>query len=384
MLRTFVFANKHFLSGGIMRTTNAAPALLIAVLFAACGGGGGSGGHQPPPAPHLRYSAQVTFGDALSDVGSYAVGAVRDFGGGKFTINGSHLGASPALSGKNWTELMAARIGLPAPCAAQTGLAGDPALGYSVPVQDHAGCLGYAQGGAAVTDPAGWLNAASGSPLGALTVPVAAQVARHLAVVGGKFKGDEIVFVNGGGSDLRMLLSELKASAAGSADFAGAGRGAIDAMTQAANELGDLVRLQMLAKGANFVVVQNLPDPAKTPEGLAEPAQVREIASAMAAAFNAALRDCFAGDDKVLLVDLDALVRDEWANPASYGLSNVVDAACAPNALGGLSLVCNSIRTLPGVDVGHYMFADGAHPTPYQSSVIERNVAGKMMAKGWL
>jgi phospholipase/lecithinase/hemolysin len=357
----------------------------MAAVLAACGGGDcdpPSAPGYPPPVEHFRYSAQVTFGDSLSDVGSYAVGGVLDLGGGKFTINGDNTATNPALTGKNWTELVAAQLGLPTPCAAQTGLDGDPARGFSVPVANHPGCFGYAQGGARVTDPVGVFNAATGSPLGALTVPIAAQVANHLAAVGGKFNGDEVIFVNAGGADLAIQLRELKAY--GNPNYPGDVKQALDAMTTAANELGDLIKQQMLAKGAKFIVVQNLPDPSNTPGGMGEPEDIRKLASAMAAAFNDELRSCVAGLDEVLLVDLDALMRDEVANPSAYGLSNATMAACADNALGGLSLVCNGTNTLPGVDVSHFMFADFVHPTPFQNSVMARNVAEKMMAKGWL
>jgi outer membrane lipase/esterase len=127
----------------------------------------------------------------------------------------------------------------------------------------------------------------------------------------------------------------------------------------------------------------HLPAPFNTPGGMAEQEPFREIASEMAAAFNTELRACFDGLDKVLLVDLDALIRDEVANPAAHGLSNVTSAACGFNPLGGLSVVCNGANTLPG-DVSHYMFADFVHPTPYQYSLMARNVAEKMRAKGWL
>jgi phospholipase/lecithinase/hemolysin len=387
MPRTFVSANKHFQLGGIMRTINVAPALLMVSVLAACGGGGGGGWSPPSPPPPppvelVRFTAQVTFGDGLSDVGSYAVGAVRDLQGGQFTINGNNTGTNPALTGLNWTNLMATKLDLPAPCAAQTGLDGDPALGFSVPVQNHAGCYGYAQGGARVSNPVGVLNAATGSPLGALTVPLAAQVANHLAAVGGNFCGTEVIFVNAGGADLRMQLNALKAY--GNPNNPADVKEALDAMRMAADELGDLIKMQMLAKGAKYVVVQNLPDPADTPAGMAEQDDVRHLASDMAAAFNDELRSCVAGLDEVLLVDLAALVHDEVANPASYGLTNASTPACSANALGGLSLLCNATNTLPWVDVSHYMFADGVHMTPFQYSLMARNVAEKMTAKGWL
>ena len=46
--------------------------------------------------------------------------AVKAAGGGKFTINGSETSKDPALTGLNWTEVLAAELRLPAPCAAQT------------------------------------------------------------------------------------------------------------------------------------------------------------------------------------------------------------------------------------------------------------------------
>lgn len=189
-------------------------ALLIAVSVAGCGGGITEGqGLQP------RFSAQVTFGDSLSDVGSYAVGAIKAAGGGKYTINGDNTAVNPALTGKNWTELMAVQFQLPAPCAAQTGLNGDAASGLLTAVTSHPGCFGYAQGGARVTDPVGPGNTQTGSSLGQLTVPVVTQIANHLAASGGKFKGDEIVFVMAGGPDALSQLDLLAAdaSAAGNA-----------------------------------------------------------------------------------------------------------------------------------------------------------------------
>lgn len=46
----------------------------------------------------------VSFGDSLSDVGTYGVGALNAvYGGGKYTINGPQ--------GKVWTEYLAAQLG---------------------------------------------------------------------------------------------------------------------------------------------------------------------------------------------------------------------------------------------------------------------------------
>jgi len=201
-----------------MRHTKFALAVLAASVLSACGGGSSTPGDQ---ATKVKFSSEVSFGDSLSDVGTYAVGTVKALGGGKFTINGNNTAVNATLTGQNWTELMAAQFGLPAPCAAQTGLTGNAAQGFSVPVTNHAGCTSYAQGGARVTEPVGPGNALTGSPLGALTVPVVTQVKNHLAAVGGKFKGDEIVFIMAGGNDALFLLTQLTTNATAAGTTAG-------------------------------------------------------------------------------------------------------------------------------------------------------------------
>ena len=51
-------------------------AAVAAAVLAACGGGGD--GDQTP---HVKYGKLVSFGDSLSDVGSYKVGVVAQLGG---------------------------------------------------------------------------------------------------------------------------------------------------------------------------------------------------------------------------------------------------------------------------------------------------------------
>jgi outer membrane lipase/esterase len=201
-----------------MRKTSYALALLAAAALTACGGNGPSAGNQTFA---TKFSQQVVFGDSLSDVGTYAVGGVALMGGGTYTINGDNTAVSPDLTGKNYTVLVAAQLGLPVPCAAQTGLMGtastNPVLNFSVPVTMHADCYNYAQGGSRVIEPIGPGNAALAAPgtmtIGSTTVPVVTQIANHLKKVGGKFKGDELVIVMAGGNDALELLGELTAGA---------------------------------------------------------------------------------------------------------------------------------------------------------------------------
>jgi outer membrane lipase/esterase len=204
-----------------MHQTKFALAVLAAAVLAGCGGS--TAGDQTLK---VKYSAQVSFGDSLSDVGSYAVGTVAALKGGKFTINGDNRAINPELTGKNWTELMAAQFSLPAPCAAETGLDGDASQGFSVPIKFNTGCYGYAMGGSRVTNPVGPNNKLTGSALGALTVPVVTQISNHLAAIGGKFKGDEIIFVMAGGNDALFQLGALQSGATAAGTAAGAQAGA--------------------------------------------------------------------------------------------------------------------------------------------------------------
>lgn len=473
-----------------MRQTHFALTVLAVALLAACGGG--SDGTSPSEQKlKTQFSAMVSFGDSLSDVGTYAVGTVQAAGGGQFTINGNNMAKSPTLTGKNWTELMATQFGLPAPCAAQTGLEGDAALGFAVAVADHANCLSYAQGGARVSNPVGPENKAIGSKLGLLTRPVLAQVAMHLARSGDKFSGTEVVFVTVGGNDALMLLEQMKqeatavgtlagqtegakvgaatyistlvgllakdasdpqgaAAAIGSAVAAeaaragsttesitmtaigtaaaqpgnqavgqdtvygpmvvvakkagadaGAAAGAIagakagaeyaaaqapvlvTAMGTAGAELAGIVKTMIVAKGANYVVVNNLPDLGGSPAGKAQDGATQGLINVMVGAFNAQLKTGVANDAKILYVDLFATSHDQIINPAPYGLSNTTTPACGPNILAGNSLACNGTNLIDG-DVSHFMFADSVLPTPYENTLIAKYVASQMMIKGWL
>ena len=463
-----------------MHQTKFALAVLAAAVLAGCGGA--SGGDQ---ALKVKYTAQVSFGDSLSDVGSYAVGTVAAKGGGKFTINGDNTKINPELTGKNWTEHLAAQFGLAKPCAAETGLEGNAAKGLAVARVKHAGCFGYAMGGSRVTNPVGPNNKLTGSELGALTVPVVTQIANHLAASGGKFSGTEAVFVMAGGNDVLYQLGALQAGATAAGQAAGATAGAkafatnlvaalaaraanpataaqsigaavatasaapgatsativgaavtaaatggdtavaspavygpivakaqadatvtgnaagakagadyaaaqgpllVAAMKQAGSELVALVKDQVIAKGANYVVVNNLPDVAGTPSGLSKDANTKALINAMVGAFNGELSAGLNGNAKVLLVDVFAVSHDQGVNPGPYGLTNVSETACdlsAPGNILGSSLVCNGTNLKAG-DVSHYSYADDVHPTPFNNLLLARYVAKDMVVRGWL
>lgn len=437
--------------------------LLAAATLVACGGGAGTDatsssqasvgvtmddvqayvdGNTPErttPAGGLGFfrgvSSQVSFGDSLSDVGTYAVGTVAALGGGKFTVNNVVSGKNYS---RNWTEWMALGFGLPAPCAAQTGLDGDASQGFSVPVTNRAGCTSYAQGGARVSNPVGPGNKLLGggnAVLGQLTVPVSTQVAKHLSLNGDRFNGKEMVYVLAGANDVFMQLAGLSAgataaattavtaavpaqigadiaagtclpanasttcvsaavaklsptvgAAAAGAYFQTNAPAAVGAMGAAGVELATLINTQMLTKGAKRVTVINVPDISKTPFAATQSAEVQGLVNLMVTTFNAQLKANLSNSASVLFVDAYTISRDQVANPAKYLLTNVTTPACdltpAKNALGS-SLVYTTKNLIPGV-VSRFQFADGVHPTPYAHGLLAVAVSTAILKKGWL
>jgi phospholipase/lecithinase/hemolysin len=446
-----------------MRQLKFALALLTAATLAACGDTGSSGGDQTHK---VAFTQQVSFGDSVSDVGTYQVGAIAAGGGGKFTINGDNTGVNAAYTGLNWTEVLAAELRLPKPCAAQTGLQGldnaNPALDFNVPIVNHANCFNYAQGGARVTDPIGAGNRAVRPELGQITLPLVSQVANHLAKTGGRFSGTELVTIMSSGNDVLALLSQLATDSAtvganaGASAFpallitgltaatgnpaaapviqaavvanaaggqtaitnaavraamsqgateadavAAANRAAADAraagtragleyaaqqgpllvaaLGRAGAELAALVKTQLVARGANYVIVNNMPHIAGSPAGRAQSAETQALIQAMVDTFNAQLKAGLGEDPRILYVDVYAVSRDQMTNPAPYGLTNTTATACTTES----ALTCTS-KTLAAGDVSHYMFADDVHPTPYEYWLLARYVLKDMAVKGWL
>ena len=390
-------------------------AVAAALVMTGCGGGGGE-----TSSNSVGFTSMVSFGDSLSDIGAYKVGAVAAAGGGKWTVN--------SATSQNWTELIAAQYKLPAPCSAQTGL---PSLIPQLPpvaVQNFSACRNYAQGSSRVTSPAGpgsfaiqqAVLQATGSPvaaaqaagLGLMALPVVNQMANHLTNVGGSYSGKELVTVFAGGNDVFLNLNGVSSAAAGgagavgAAQFAGwspavqsavaaggaaavnaAAQAAVAGMAQAATELVAAVNTQVLAKGAKYVVVLNVPDVSTTPFGAALDASSKGLIVNMTTAFNNTLSQGLAGKPGIVMVDAYTQGRDQVVNPSQYALSNVTTAACSKtspdNPLGGNSLTCTASSLIPG-DTSKYLFADDVHLSPYGNSLLAQFVTKNLATAGWL
>lgn len=352
---------------------------LSTVMLAACGGGGGD--DEP------RYESLVSFGDSLSDVGSYKTAGVAALGGGKYTVNGP--------DGLVWVEQLARKLDLPAPCAAQTGLqASGPFAALAGAVVNHPNCTAYGQGGSQVNTAIGPWNAGflqstdpdlrSTGQLGQLTMPATEQVKHHLAAHGGRFSGHELVTVLAGANDVFVNLEMV-------------GRGlqtptaAVTAMATAGAQLATLVKEQIVAKGATRVLVMNLPNISHTPAVTAieqGAPGTQQLADGLTQAFNAQLGVGLQGTTgNVAQIDLYAQNSDQIANPSKHGLRNVTTPVCTNSFFGidaflAPSLLCTTSTTRSG-DVSHDLFADGIHPTPYGHQLLRDMALRALKDNGW-
>ena len=394
------------------------PWLFSLLLLAACGGGDpdvpGTGSPAGAPSTKGTFTAVVSFGDSLSDVGTYAPATslagngTPPFFGGKFTTNETSNGQPDANPlGKIWVENIAASLGIvvtPAEVGFGTSSALCPAA--AVPAL-AASCTAYGQGGSRVTDPNG-----IGHASGALTVPVVTQIANHLARFG-SFKSSDLIFVYAGSNDVFTQFGTFTTTAAQVQADAAAGKITADqanvalfnaqqsaegAMKVAAQELVADIKTQILAKGGTYVAVMTLSDIVDTPFGNSLPAEVRPVLTDLSQVFNLWLRDGLTGQP-VQIIDTFALFKDGYQNPAKFGIVNNTVPACDATKISavtggadtdGSSLFCNATPGAPynglrsGADVNTWQFADSVHPTTGGHKIISDVFTAQLKSFGWI
>lgn len=389
--------------------------VVVSALLVACGGNDdppGSGSPEGAPTTKGNFTALVSFGDSLSDLGAYtpATSATGDgaapYVGGKFTTNTTDL-TTGGNTAKVWVENIATELGIII-TPAEVGFAGQSVACPAAANPALAGtCTGYGQGGSRVTNPDG-----IGKDGGALTVPVVTQVANHLARFG-SFKSTDLIIVFGGNNDVFIQFGTFAAKAAQIQADAGAGKitadqannllldaqlAAQEELKTAALQLAGIVRNEILAKGGKYVAVYNLPDSSLTPFGSTLPANARPVLSSLADIFNLWLRDGLTGQP-VQLVDANTAFREVYDNPSKYGIVNNTVPACDADKIGaitggaitdGSSLFCNGTPGVPfnglrtGADVNTWQFADGVHPTIGGHKLISDQALAVLKSFGWI
>ena len=384
---------------------------VAALLLSACGGSDpdvpGTGSPSGAPTSKGTFTAVVSFGDSLSDVGTYAPatslagnGAPPYFGG-KFTTNGA--------TGTVWVENLATSMGLMV-TPAEVGFGNQSALCPAATINPAlAGtCTAYGQGGARVTDPNG-----IGKASGALTVPMVTQIANHLTRFA-SFKESDLILVYGGSNDVftqfgifATKAAQIQAQAAAGEITADQAQGALfeaqntalGEMKKAAIELTGYVRDEILAKGGKYVAVMTLSDIADTPLGnSAQVAPARSVLTDLSRNFNTWLREGLTGAP-VQIIDTYALFKEVYNNPGKYGIVNNTVPACDAAKIqaitggavtDGSSLFCNGTAGAPynglrtGADVNTWQFADSVHPTTGGHRLLSESFKAQLQAFGWL
>ncbi|MGF6996307.1 SGNH/GDSL hydrolase family protein [Paraburkholderia sp. GAS32] len=401
-----------------VRVTQIAIASAAFALLAACGGGSdNNNSSSSTPTGGVKLQV-VSFGDSLSDVGTYAPVIQASFGGGRFTTN----------PGEVWTQKVAEYYGGTL-TAAYLGGFGQPLVA--------AGGFGYAQGGSDVVNAQGigWAP----NSMAATTVPVVTQVANYLGAHT-SFNSNQLVLVNGGANDILQFSTAANLTALGTAlqtqypQLVQAGKlpnsqagqvafivGYLQQLAnpqvaQAATQLAAQVQT-MVNSGATHVVVSTVPDIGNAPLGVAANAQTPGTAallSGIAAAYNYLLVQNLTGlgllgTGKVIVVDAFTWLDQQLPNYQALGftvsntgtacnvkamVTNATAYATAnPSATNGLtpaqygsqfgsSLFCSpQTYTVAGADQT-YMFADMLHASTHLNALFAQFVQQQVAATG--
>lgn len=345
------------------------------------------------------YDQIYIFGDSLSDSGAYAGNADAD-AGGKFTTN----------PGPVWVENLGQQIGV-------TVTANNP----NNPNTSASG-NNFAQGGAQINNPIG----IGQSPSPQAAQPISTQVATFLGM-SPQANPNALYTVWGGANDV-FFNAGLLGSGSITQDQAGQN------MRVSAGTLVALIN-QLGAAGARTIIVPNLPDIGNTPATILQAIQTAgagnpnlatalgaatlalrtpansaadqqavqnaaiaqaetilgfpagSLASAVAqtgaafsglsSAFNTFLNISLqSGTANVIPLDVNSLLNEAIADPASFGLSNVTGPACNTPS----SLNCTSPFFASAAAPQTFLFADSVHPTTAAHALISSYAAALLQA----
>ena len=327
-------------------------ALLIALLTA-CGGGGDSGGSSAgqntpsPPAGGVQLQI-VSFGDSLSDVGTYApIASV--VGGGRFTTN----------PGQVWTQDVAQYYGDTLTAAFTIDLA------HELKAQ---GGLGYAEGGSTVATPANQSQFLT-DVIGNIEMPVNQQISSYLSAHG-NFNSNQLVLVWAGANDVLRAGSPPTANTT---------------VQTAATTLAQLVG-QIVQNGATHVVVVNVPNIGLSPDGIKSAdggANFTQLSQLFNATLNAALQ-ANGLQGKVIQIDSYTWTTQTIQNYQANGftVSNTAQACDPVKTPHDTSLLCSRATYVASNADQTYMFADTLHPTTRMHALFAQYVEQQLAANG--
>ncbi|MFM0140230.1 SGNH/GDSL hydrolase family protein [Caballeronia grimmiae] len=302
----------------------------------------------------------VSFGDSLSDVGTYAY--ARQFGGGTYTTN----------PGAVFVQVIAKHYG----SALTPALTG----GFGQPSVVHPEGLDYAQGGARVAGPPNPGDATGDT--GELQTPLTSQVAAYLQSHA-RFTGQQLILMQGGANDVQDAYSAWSTMVANGGEPGASFQAVLPSLRQAAQQFAGLVH-NVQHHGATHIVVQNVPDISKAPiAGLLDqqlPGS-SNVLRRLTQVFNTALNDVLPSSPAILRIDAFTFIDEVSENYRQLGFrfdgSIGTNVACAPANLPPAfqaddtsALFCSrSTYVSPDAD-NIYMFADAYHPTTHLHKLI--------------
>ncbi|SEJ24679.1 SGNH/GDSL hydrolase family protein [Paraburkholderia diazotrophica] len=389
---------------GIVRLARIAVACAAFATLVACGGSDNNNNNaSSTPAGGVKLQV-VSFGDSLSDAGTYTPVIAANFGGGRFTTN----------PGEVWTQKVAEYYG-DTLTPAYVG-------GFGQPLKANGG-FGYAQGGSDVANPAGIGFAPNN--MAATTVPVASQVKQYLTDHG-SFNSNQLVLINGGANDILQLLQNTQFMTNLQTQLATATTVQQQQLiigtavgTQLQTAIASFVGLvgTTLSNGATHVVVIDVPDIGLTPLATGEAAannapQLPALITGIVSAYNTLVANGLATagiDTKVIKVSSFNWLHQLLGSYQSQGFTNATGTACNitqmeqnatayatanPSVLvGGMtaqqygqqfgsSLFCSpQTLTVAGADQS-YVFADQLHPTTHAYAAFATFVEQQIAATG--
>jgi phospholipase/lecithinase/hemolysin len=356
----------------------------------------------PLGAPRVR-----VFGDSLSDSGTFGL---------KFTVQGTK--STGEGSSNIWVDVVAAQFQKKPLCPYFNSETGGP------PFTTEKGCTNYAIGGGRINN---FTN-----PSAPLSIVVQLQTA---AGVHGSYGASDILVIDGGGNDaadlagawlgattpqgaqaFQALLSSLLGAEATGVLLSGGANGAVLAgstyMTALADRFADAIVVNAVEKGAQKVLVMNVPDIALTPRfsavlagvtaqaGAEQAANVKGVIQMWVNAFNTKLDSRFGptttAGAKVAVLDFNKTFRDQVADPGKFGFTNGTSTACpvtGTDANTGLpeytfpTCTADALSATSGKPSADwwqtYMFSDGFHPTPRAHQKAGEQALAVMTQRGW-
>ena len=249
--------------------------------------------------------------------------------------------------------------------------------GYFSPITQ--GKLGIKESGQFTTNPDNVWATSFAEQLGTTAVPIVylGNQAGNNYAIGGARAGKDIVNTDFGvnvpvasvNTQVNGYLANKKVDPNGMYVVWG---GANDLLAAAANPANAINTISSAAgsqvaaikalkdKGANYILVPNIPDIGLTPTAIAAGAGFQSSGTMLANLYNQTMYSgAVATGANIIPLDTFSLLQQVAANPKAYGFTNMTQKACNTSS----SLLCGSSNlVVPGANES-YFFADGIHPS---------------------